>query len=217
MSASTITRTASKSAAIAASIATAPRATAVVVPTNSTTTRHAAATRAAEQLTEVLAASTSAGLSVLVKRYGADIDMAAVRLARRAALQLAGAPKGRGQGQQNIANTIAALEGVDALTDSVFVAAARNALNAHKQAEQARRDKKKGYAATVNDKNATPAQRLAALEVLTGMDAADTEEKKHATKQRFLDAITAMVAIGYSRAELVEIVTTLPGLDAPAE
>ena len=63
-------------AKVAARTTGAPR----VVAADSTAKQHAAARRAAEQLADALDSVKHAGDNVIVARYGADIDLSAVRL-----------------------------------------------------------------------------------------------------------------------------------------
>ena len=146
-------------AKVAARTTGAPR----VVAADSTAKQHAAARRAAEQLADALDSVKHAGDNVIVARYGADIDLSAVRLAKRAADELAGNTKSRGGARADVLAVLDALTSVDALTDATFVAAARARLDANAADKRARRDRKQALAAQVNDKSASVAARRIAI------------------------------------------------------
>lgn len=162
-----------------------------VVPTDTTVSHAADAVLAVERLTDALTAASNAGNAVLVARYGADIDPAAVKLARSAALEMSGGTKSRGGARANVLAVIDALTDVDSLSDKVFVAAARTRLDQLAADKRARTERKKELAAKVNDQSASVTERTAALEVLAGMDSADAGVKSAAIIDRLIKAIAA--------------------------
>lgn len=211
MSASTVTRSIGSTAAIAASISAAPRITpAVAVPTDSTTAIHAGATLAAERLADCLAGVTAAGNASIVALYGADIDLAAIRLAKRAADDLAGGTKARGEARQDVIAVIDILTRDNApVTDRILVAAARVRLDANKAAKKARRDMKQGQADILNDKTKSMEQRSNALGTLAAMDDADAAARSIKLTASLKRALAACVADGMSEFSAHAIVAEL--------
>lgn len=177
-----------------------------IVPADTTVTHAAAAVLASERLAEALAAATSAGNAVLIKRYGADIDPAAVKLAKRAADEMSGGTKSRGGARADVLAVLATLADVDTITDRTFVAAARARLDELAADKRARTEHKKELAAKVNDKSATIESRTGALEVLAGMDAADSAVKSAAIVTRLNGAIMAARVDGMSEVDMLALV-----------
>ena len=178
----------------------------VVVPEGLTASRAAAAVLAGERLGDCLTAAKGASAALIVTRYGADIDVTAIRLAKRAADELSGKTKSRGGARADVLGVLHALEATDTLTDLVFVAAARTQLDAAAADRRRRNEQKKDLANKVNDKSATLAQRTAALEVLTGMDDADAKVKADSAIRRLNDAIMAAQVGGLSEVDALEMV-----------
>jgi len=167
---------------------------------------HAAAVVAAERLTAALAGAKGASDAVIVARYGADIDSAAVRLAKRAAMELAGGDKSRGEARQDILAVIDSItKGNAAITDMTLVAAARIRLDSNSAAKRARREQKKTLAAKVNDSHSTLDDRAAALAVLVGMDDADDVTKEIAAVAAFKRALATALKAGISADKLINI------------
>lgn len=182
-----------------------------VVPTDTTVSHAADAVLAVERLTDALTAASNAGNAVLVARYGADIDPAAVKLARSAALEMSGGTKSRGGARANVLAVIDALTDVDSLSDKVFVAAARTRLDQLAADKRARTERKKELAAKVNDQSASVTERTAALEVLAGMDSADAGVKSAAIIDRLIKAIAAAHDDGMGEYEIHELVSLAYG------
>lgn len=177
-----------------------------VVPADTTVSHAADAVLAVERLTDALTAASNAGNAVLVARYGADIDPAAVKLAKSAAVELSGGTKSRGGARANVLAVIDALAGIDTLTDKVFVAAARTRLDQLAADKRARTDRKKELAAKVNDQSAPLSARTGALEALAGMDQADSAVKSAGIIDRVTKAILAARADGVTESDMHDIV-----------
>lgn len=181
----------------------------------STAARHASATLALEALSAILASSSEAGRAVVIRAYGSLTDsddvqratLTAVKMAKTVAAVVAGGKKPRGEAGQNINAILAALEGIDTLTDTVLVTAARTRLDELAADKRARTERKKALAETMNDHAATPAARHAALEVLTGMDEADSAVKSAAIVARLNAAMMAARVDGLSEADMADLVT----------
>lgn len=165
-----------------------------------------AATAASERLSHTLDAAKGAGNAVIVSAYGADIDMAAVRLAKRAADELAGSAKSRGGARADVLAVVAYAVKAKAYGELVFVAGARVRLDANAAAAKARLDTKRALAAKVNDNTATLDERAAALGVLVGMDDADAAAKHLAAGKSLSDAIDRAKAAGVTRDSMLAMI-----------
>lgn len=181
----------------------------VAVPAGVTAKRAASAAAASARFADALSGAKGAAAAVIVSMYGADVDTTAVRLAKRAADELSGAAKSRGGARADVLAVVNSVDGIDALTDSVFIAAARARLDANAAFKRERREAKQAQADVVNDSAATAEQRHAALKVLTGMDEQDSEAKRAAARQRFGTAAAAALEAGITADELTALVMSL--------
>ena len=145
-------------------------------------------------LADSLNRAKTAGLAVLTKAYGPDADTASITLAVKVAKVLAGGDKPRGGAAQRINDTIRAVEGAP-ITPAALASAARTVLDAHKEAEAARRkevsDKRQAAKAVLNDGGVPLSERRAAFELMTEIDAEVQDTKTRALMERVTSALIA--------------------------
>ena len=173
-------------------------ATATVVPEGITASRAAAAVLASEVMASALLTAKGAAEAAMVKHFGADVTSAAVRLAKRAADELAGTTKSRGGARADVLAVLATVEGIedDTLTAKVFVAAARARLDANAAYKRDRASQKSALAKVVNDSSASLDERAAALGQLDGMETQDGLAKDAALVNRLDSVLDACFKAG---------------------
>lgn len=173
-------------------------ATSTVVPEGITAARAAAAVLASEVMASALLTAKGAAEAAMVKHFGADITSAAVRLAKRAADELAGTTKSRGGARADVLAVLATVEGIDddTLTAKVFVAAARARLDANAAYKRDRASQKSALAKVVNDSSASLDERAAALGQLDGMETADNDAKRYEAVKSLSASLDRAIAAG---------------------
>lgn len=185
--------------------------------TNTAASLTATAAEAARvELAASLTAAKAAGTAVLVKHYGAGADTATVSLAAKAAGVMGGGAKPRGGAADRINKTIAAVGDYTAthtdqpLTAAVYYTAARAVLDAHKTAEAARRkglkDDRAAAKAVLNNRGASKADRIAALDLMSEIDAMPATAKADALTARVTAALTAARDAGMTLQQIDSII-----------
>lgn len=144
-------------------------------------------------LADSLTAAKRAGVAVLVKRYGEGADTASITLAQRAAAVNAGGDKPRGGSAQRINDTLKLV--TPDSTPADYAKAARVVLDKHKADAKAHRESVAAERAAardvLNDRGRSKADRIAALEVMTAIDAAADNSKAAALADRVRSALIA--------------------------
>lgn len=174
-----------------------------------------AAKVASEKLAGVIQSAGAASGAAYATAYGADVTPASVKLAKRAADELAGLSKSKGGARADVLAVLATLADRPAreVTPAAFVAAARVRMDENARAVKDRRDRKRALADTVNDSAATISQRAAALDVLAGMDAADSDAKGKQLLATFAAHVDKLAAHGIPADVLAELVATRYGVE----
>lgn len=186
-----------------------------VVPDGITAAVASAAKVASEKLAGVIQSAGAASGAAYVTAYGADVTPASVKLAKRAADELAGLNKSKGGARADVLAVLATLADYPAakVTPDVFVAAARARMDANAADVKARRERKRELADTMNASHATISQRAAALEVLSGMDAADADAKGKQLLATFATHVDKLASHGIPADVLAQLVATRYGVE----
>lgn len=180
-----------------------------ITPSGTPAATVSAAVGASERLSDVLNRAKVAGTAVIVGQYGADIDLAAVRLAKRAADELSGSAKSRGGARANVLAVVDYATAAPIVSDTVLVAGARARLDANAAYAKARREDKAALAAKVNDHTASFDERVAAMSVLVGMDDADADAKHAHALATLNAALASAVKNGVTLSELSDALDAL--------
>lgn len=165
-------------------------------------------------LTEAGTASTA----LLVKRYGAGTDAAAVRLALAAARVAAGGNKPRGGSGQRINDVLASVTSDS--TPLGYVISARAVLDAHAAAVKTKREAdsatRKALVGEYNGKRATLAGGIEAAHALAAFDYGQGADKRAAALTGFQASLTRAANVGLTVFDVLDAVALAYGMDSGA-
>ena len=176
---------------------------------------HSAASRAVSDLSDALDHAVSAGDSYLVTLFG-DVDIAAVKLARRCAAHMVKASKLQGQSQQNILNVIRAIEESGTGEKDMAGALARASraqltavADSAREARKAKSDRDKALTAQLKDPTLTSEERHNALDVIDGISEETARVSLSAACKAFDIALSKAWSAGVDKGYMIASIDSL--------